>query len=345
MTLSQELGVDTAPHHTALGLSDEEALRIYRAMVLARALDERMWLLNRQGLGHFAVPSAGHEAAAAGYALHLRPGQDWLVPHYRDLAGLLLYGLTPRDALCNYLARTNDPGSGGRQNYAHWGHKELQIKSISSPQGPAMPQAVGLALAQKIRGEDNITFCGFGDGSSSKGDVHEAMNFAAIHRCPVVFYCENNGVAISVPVQLQMAVENVADRAAGYGFPGVVVDGTDVLAVYAAAKEAVERARAGEGPTLIEAKCQRLMPHTSNDDDSYRSPEELEAARQADPIPRFWSYLESVGLLDDDLDAQIRAEAADEVEEATEFAMNSPQPAPEDTLKYVYAVAPGGWSP
>ncbi len=342
MTLSQELEVDTAPRHAALGLSDEDALRIYRAMLLARALDERTWLLNRQGLGHFAVPGAGHEAAGAGYILHLRPGRDWLVPHYRDLAGLLLYGLTPRDVLCNYLARTNDPGSGGRQNYAHWGHKELQIKSISSPQGPAMPQAVGLALAQKIRGEDNITFCGFGDGSSSKGDVHEAMNFAAIHRCPVVFYCENNAIAISVPQQLQMAVENVADRAAGYGFPGVVVDGTDVLAVYAAAQAAVERARAGEGPTLIEAKCRRLMPHTSNDDDSYRSPEELEAARQADPIPRFRAYLESAGLLDDDLDAQISAGVADEVEEATEYAMNSPQPAPEDALKYVYAADPRG---
>jgi len=244
--------------------------------------------------------------------------------------------------LCNYLARTNDPGSGGRQNYAHWGHKELQIKSISSPQGPAMPQAVGLALAQKIRGEDNITFCGFGDGSSSKGDVHEAMNFAAIHKCPVIFYCENNGMAISVPVRLQMAVENVADRAAGYGFPGVVVDGTDVLAVYETTKAAVERARAGEGPTLIEAKCQRLMPHTSNDDDSYRSPEELEVARQADPIPRFRSYLESAGLLDDERDTQIRSEVADEVEDATEFAMNSPHPAPEDALKYVYAADPRG---
>ncbi len=340
MMLSQELKVDAIPRHVALGMTDEDALRIYRAMVLARALDERTWLLNRQGFGHFAVPGAGHEAAAAGYALHLRPGRDWLVPHYRDLAGLLIYGLTPREVMCSYLARANDVTSGGRQNYAHWGHKDLRIKSISSPQGPAMPQAVGLALAQKIRGEDNITFCGFGDGSSSKGDVHEAMNFAAIHRCPIVFYCENNGVAISVPQSLQMAIENLADRAAGYGFPGVTVDGNDVLAVYEATKEAVERARAGEGPTLIEAKCYRLMPHTSNDDDSYRSPEELEEARRADPIPRFKAYLESVGLLSDELDAQIHAEVADEVEDATEFAMNSPQPAPEDALKFVYAADP-----
>ncbi|MFQ5857397.1 MAG: thiamine pyrophosphate-dependent dehydrogenase E1 component subunit alpha [Anaerolineae bacterium] len=332
--------VETQTRHAALGLRDEDALRIYRAMVLARALDERMWLLNRQGTGFFAVPGAGHEAAAAGYVLHLRPGQDWLVPHYRDLAGLLLYGMTAREMMCSYLARANDPTSGGRQNYAHWGHKELRIKSISSPQGPTMPQAVGLALAQKIRGEDNITFCGFGDGSSSKADFHEALNFAGIHKCPVVFYCENNGVAISVPQHLQMAVKHVADRAAGHGFPGVVVDGNDVLAVCAATKEAVERARAGAGPTLVEATCHRLMPHTSNDDDRYRPPEVLEEARRADPIPRFQTYLESVGLLDEELEAQIRAKVADEVEDATEFAMNSPEPAPEDALKFVYAADP-----
>lgn len=340
MVLSQEMEVATVPRHAALGLSDEDALRIYRAMVLARALDERMWLLNRQGLGHFAVPGAGHEAAATGYVLHLRPGEDWLVPHYRDLAGLLIYGITPREAMCSYLARANDPNSGGRQNYAHWGSKHLRIKSLSSPQGPAIPQAVGLALAQKIRGEDNITFCGFGDGSSSKGDFHEALNFAGIHKCPVVFYCENNRIAISVPQKFQMGVENLADRAAGYGFPGVVVDGNDVLAVYEATQEAVERARAGGGPTLIEAKCHRLMPHTSNEDDSYRDPEELEAARREDPIPRFKAYLESVGLLDGEVEAQVQDEVAAEVEDATEFAMDSPQPAPEETLKYVYAADP-----
>lgn len=340
MTVSQEMEIKTVTRHASLGLSDEDVLRIYRAMVLARALDERMWLLNRQGQGHFAVPGVGHEAASAGYVLHLRPGQDWLAPHYRDLAGLLLYGMTPRDVMCNYLARANDPNSAGRLNYAHWNSKSLRIKSLSSPQGPSLPQAVGLALAQKIRGEDNITFCGFGDGSSSKADFHEALNFAGVHRCPIVFYCENNGVAISVPQHLQMAVENVADRAAGYGFPGIVVDGNDVLAVYAATKEAVERARAGEGPTLVEAKCHRLMPHTSNDDDSYRLREVLEAAWREDPIPRFKAYLESAGVLDQELEARIQAQVADQVEDATEFALNSPQPAPEDALKYVYAAEP-----
>lgn len=342
MTLERELGIETMTRHAALGLSDEDVLHIYRAMVLARTLDERMWLLNRQGIGHFAVPGAGHEASAAGYVLNLRPGQDWLVPHYRDLAGLLLYGMAPREVMCSYLARANDPNSGGRQNYAHWGDTRLRVKSMSSPQGPAIPQAVGLALAQKIRGEDNVTFCGFGDGASSKADFHEALNFAGIHKCPIVFYCENNRIAISVPQRLQMAVENVADRAAGYGMPGVVVDGSDVLAVYEVTKEAVERARAGEGPTLVEAKCHRLMPHTSNEDDSYRDPRDLEAARRADPIPRFKRYLESVGLLDDELEAEIRAGVADEVEDATEFALNSPEPAPEDALKYVYAADPRG---
>lgn len=340
MTLTQEMEVETITRHASLGLGDEDALRIYRAMVLARALDDRMWLLNRQGIGHFAVPGAGHEAIAAGYALHLRPGEDWLVPHYRDLAGLLLCGVTPREAMCHYLARANDPHSGGRQNYAHWGSARLRIKSLSSPQGPAIPQAVGLALAQKIQGGDSITFCGFGDGATSKGDFHEALNFAAIHKCPIVFCCENNGIAISVTQEYQMAIENVADRAASYGFPGVVVDGNDVLAVYAATQEAVERARAGAGPTLVEAKCHRLMPHTSNEDDSYRDPEEMEAARREDPLPRLKAYLESVGLLDHEREEGMRAEVTDAVEDATEFALNSPEPAPEDTLKYVYAADP-----
>ena len=324
--------------HAALGLSDEQVWQMYRAMRLARLLDDRMWLLNRQGIGHFAVPGNGHEAIAVGYALALRPGHDWVVPHYRDLAGLLLLGMTAEEVMHNYFATAADVAGAGRQNYAHWGHRQLRIKTISSPQGPHVPQGVGIAHASKLRGLDEIVWIGFGDGTSSKGDVHEAMNYAAIHKLPCVFCCENNGYAISVQQKHQMAVENVADRAAGYGMPGVVTDGTDPLAMYAAAKEAVARARRGEGPTLIEVKCIRLLPHTSNDDDRhYRNKEELSTDRARDPIDRFRQYLISVGLNDEEREADLQNELSQLVDAAINKARNSPEPTPEETRRHVYA--------
>lgn len=332
------MSVQTVLYHQDLGLTDEDVWTMYRVMSLSRLLDDRMWLLNRQGIGHFAVPGQGHEATAIGYAAALRPGHDWIVPHYRDLAGLLYLGVTPREIMLHYLAKAEDPMSGGRQNYAHWGYPRLRIKTISSPQGPHVPQGVGIAYALKLRGGDEVVWIGFGDGTSSKGDVHEAMNFAAIHKTPCIFCCENNGYAISVTLDKQMAVENVADRAAGYGMPGVVVDGTDVLAVYAAAKEAVERARAGEGPTLIETKCVRLYPHTSNDDDRhYRSEEERQEARKRDPLPKFRQYLQEVGLWTEEKEAELQKEIEAIVEDAIQYAQERPDPRAEDAVLHVYA--------
>ncbi len=312
-------------------------LEIYRWMRLARALDERMWTLNRQGRGHFAVPCAGHEATAVGYAYALDSRRDYLVPHYRDLASLLVWGLTPREVMCHFLAKSPDPAGAGRQMYAHWGDARRRILSLSSPQPNHITHAVGIALAAKYRGEEAVTWCGFGEGSSSKGDVHESMNFAAIHKLPIVFCCENNGYAISVPQSKQMAIQNVADRASGYGFPGVVVDGTDPLAVYEAARRATERARGGEGPTLIEAKLYRYLPHTSNDDDRrYRTREEVEAARALDPLHSFRERLVREQLLDPKGEEELQRELTALVDDAVAFADAAPQLTAEDTFRHVY---------
>jgi 2-oxoisovalerate dehydrogenase E1 component alpha subunit len=314
---------------------------IYRIMLLARLVDERIWQLNRQGRAHFAVPCAGHEGAAAGYAFALDPSRDYLVPHYRDLAALFVFGITPRDVFCHLFARANDPISGGRQMFAHWGDAAHRILSISSPQPNHVTHAVGMALASKIRHSDAVTWTGFGDGSSSKGDVHEAMNFASVHRLPVVFCCENNSYAISTPQEKQMAIQNVADRAAGYGMPGCVVDGNDPLSIYEMARGAIERARSGGGPSLVEIKVYRFLPHTSNDDDRrYRSREEVEHARTSDPVLLFRQRLVAEGLWSDERDAALRSELQNEVDEALAFAESSPTPTPEDAFTHVYGSTP-----
>lgn len=315
-----------------------DPVAIYRTMLLARLVDERIWQLNRQGRAHFAVPCAGHEGAAAGYAFALDPARDFLVPHYRDLAALFVFGMTPRDIFCHLFARANDPMSGGRQMFAHWGDSSHRILSISSPQPNHVTHAVGIALACKIRHSDAVTWTGFGDGSSSKGDVHEAMNFAAIHKLPVVFCCENNGYAISVPQQKQMAVRDLADRAAGYGMPGCVVDGNHALEVYEAALQAVERARSGGGPSLVEIKVYRYLPHTSNDDDRrYRSREEVERARANDPVALLRQRLIEQALFDEAREVELRQELQVEVDEAQTYAESCPAPTAQDAFAHVYA--------
>lgn len=318
-------------------MDQPDSLALYRVMLLARMLDERMWLINRQGRAHFAVPVSGHEGVA-GYAFALDPTQDYLAPHYRDLAALLHFGLTPRQVFLNLFAKAADVHSAGRQMFAHWSNPQKHILSLSSPQPNHVTHAVGVALASKIRGERGVTWTGFGDGSSSKGDVHEAMNFAAIHKLPIIFCCENNRFAISVPQEKQMAVQNVADRAAGYGMPGMVVDGNDPIRVYQVACQVVERARGGDGPSMIEIKTYRFMPHTSNDDDKrYRTPEELKAERANDPIARFRSVIVDKKIWDDAKDDALKHELQQEIDEAQAFAEASPAPTPQDAFTNVYA--------
>jgi 2-oxoisovalerate dehydrogenase E1 component alpha subunit len=271
-------------------------------------------------------------------AMALRPGYDWLAPYYRDLAVTLVIGMTPRDHLLAVLARAADPNSGARQMPAHYGCRRLNIITGGSPVATQVLHAAGAALASKVRGEDAVALTSLGEGSTSEGDFHEGLNFAAVHRLPVICVVENNGYAISVPWEKQGAIKDVAQRAQGYGMPGVIVDGTDVVACYHAAVEAVARGRRGEGPTLIEAKVARLTPHSSDDDDRvYRSREEVADNKAHDCVARFRLELEESSVLAPGDAAEIRAEAMREVDRALEEAEASPLPSPESALLHVYA--------
>src|SRR6478752_6828219 len=293
----------------ALGLSDADLVEMYRYVALARAVDERMWILNRAGRIPFVISGQGHEGAQVGIAWAFQKGHDWIAPFYRSIATCLTFGMTARDILTAQYATANDPSSGGRQMPGHYGSHEHNLVSVSSPVATQLLHAVGIALAAKIRKTGQVAMTSMGEGSSNQGDVHEGLNFAAIHKLPFVFVVENNGYAISVPAAKQVSVADVADRASGYGIPGVVVDGTDVLACYAAARDAVARARAGDGPTLIEAKVTRLTAHSSDDQQTkYRSEEDLAAGIGNDALPHFRDQLRAAGILTDEVEAALAAE-------------------------------------
>lgn len=326
--------------HLELGLTDEQVIEIYRYMVLARTVDERMWLLNRAGKIPFVISCQGQEGAQAGAGFALDREKDYIAPYYRDLCLVLIYGHTAQTELLSAFGKPEDPNSGGRQMPGHFGDKARRIITGSSPVGTQIPHAVGAALATKMRGEDGIAFVSFGEGTSNQGDFHEAANFAGIHKLPVIFFCENNKYAISIPESKQLGCKDVADRAVGYGFEGVIVDGMDVLEVYRVMKEAVAKARQGGGPTLVEAKTYRLVPHSSDDDDrAYRSREEVEEAKRGDSIVRMKDYLMTVGLLTEESNAKLRAGAQDEVNAATAYAENAPHADPATLFDHVYGEA------
>lgn len=323
--------------HGALGLTDDDLLAMYRLILTARLLDEAALRQNRMGRAPFVVPGAGHEGCQVGTAWAMRRGTDIWLPYYRDVGVVLTAGMTPYEVFLGVFAKASDPSSGGRQMPSHWGSRRLGIISGSSPIATQVPHAAGIAYAARYRREDTVVGCWFGDGATSEGDWHEGLNFAGVHRLPVVFVCENNHYAISVPQAKQMAVEDVAVRAAGYGLPGVVVDGNDVLACYGAMKQAHERARAGEGATLIECKTYRYLPHTSDDDDkSYRSRREVEEAMHDDPVIRFGAYLRELALLDEPADDALRRSVKGEIDEAITTAWEAPDPQPETALKHVF---------
>jgi 2-oxoisovalerate dehydrogenase E1 component alpha subunit len=309
---------------------DADTLRaMYRHMLRARLLDERIWVLNRQGLVPFWVSGMGQEAVQVALGMHVRPGVDWVAPYYRDLALTLVLGMTPRDHLLAALARAGDPSSGARQMPAHYGCRRLNIISSGSVVATQLLHAAGIALASRMRGEDAVTVVTTGEGATSEGDFHEALNFAAIHRLAVVFVVQNNGLAISVPTSKQMHTHDVADRAAGYGIPGVVVDGADPVASHQVCGEAFARARAGEGPTLIDAKVQRLTSHSSDDDQRrYRTEEALETDRQHDCIGRYARRLAELGVLPAKAADAMRVELQAEIDRATAEAEAASEPDP-----------------
>jgi len=326
-------------------LTDDDLLEMYRTMVLSRTLDERVWLLNRQGKAAIVASAQGHEGAQIGAVKASDPTRDHYLIYYRELCTMIALGVTPTEMLLGFLAREGEPLSGARQFPLHGSMDRVDIVSFSNVVATQMPHAVGFALADQIRGIDAVTIAYFGDGASSMGDTHESLNFAAIHKLPVVFFCENNRYAISVPLSKQMAIENIADRAESYGMSGIMVDGMDPVAVYEAMYLAIENARNGGGPTLVEAKVERFYPHTSDDDHTrYRSAEDIETMTSRDPIEIMDQMLSSRDVLGTARREQIWESAQRIVDEATETAENAPLPQPtgdDDIYKHLYADSDG----
>src|SRR5438132_1210515 len=311
---------------------------MYRCILLARTLDQKIWGLNRMGKAAFVVSAQGHEGAQVVSAWAVRKGVDVVLPYYRDTGVVLTLGMSPYEILLAVFARPDDPNSGGRQMPNHWGSRERGIITGSSPIATHIPHAAGMALAAKMRGEDGVAVCYFGDGAASKGDFHEPLNFAGIHQLPAVFICENNGYAISVPLSKESAIENIAQHAHSYGFPGVIVDGNDPLDVYAAVHGGLRRARHDEGPSLIECKTYRYLAHTSDDDDrTYRTPEEVEAWRKKDPLQRMKQYVIEQRLLSEAREEQLEEEVRAEVDEASRRAEAAATVSPESAFTRVYA--------
>ncbi|NOX90226.1 MAG: tungsten formylmethanofuran dehydrogenase [Calditrichaeota bacterium] len=322
-----------------LGLKKETLAGIYRNLILARFMDQKMLIMLKQGKSFFHIGCSGHEAVQIAAGFSLQPGYDYVYPYYRDLAFVLQFGLTPEEVFLNFLAKADDPSSGGRQMPNHYGHKKLRIVSQSSPTGTQYLQAVGTALAAVKQGKDEVVYVSSGEGSSSQGDFHEAVNWASREHLPVIFVIQNNKYAISVHVSEQMTGQSVYAFTAGYeGLTRFHVDGTDFFASYDALKQAVSRARQGDGPVLIEAETVRLLPHSSSDSQiKYRPKEELEKEKKKDPIPKFESQLLKSGLFKAEELEELKKKIKSEVDEAAERAETHSQPDPSTLYHFLYA--------
>jgi 2-oxoisovalerate dehydrogenase E1 component alpha subunit len=321
-----------------MALSEENLREMYWTMLLARRLDERAWILHRQGKIAFHISGIGQEAAQVGAAFALERGNDWFVPYYRDLALMVALGYTPRDFMMGLMGKKGEPTSGGKQMPSHWSLKAANVVSHSSPVATQTTHASGIGLGIKLSGADEVVLTSIGEGSTSQGEWYEGVNWAAVHDLPVIFFVENNVYAISVRQELQMATENVAQKADGLGLPGYSIDGLDVRLVYDTVAKAAERARAGEGPTLIEVLVSRMTPHSSDDDDrSYRTREEVEDMKARDPLPSFAEELKSEGILTDKAIQEMEAKAKEQIEQAVDFAEQADYPDISEARHPVYA--------
>ena len=322
-------------------ISNARLVELYETMVLSRYLDQRVWLLNRRGKAAIAASAQGHEATQVACIEATDPSKDHYLIYYRQFTAMLALGTEPEELLRGFLAKADDPMSAARQFPLHGAHPRVDLFNFSNVIATQLPQAAGVALADKLNKRDAVTVVFFGDGASSQGDTHEAMNFAAVHKLPVIFFCENNRYAISVPIEKQMGIESLSSRAAAYGFPGVQIDGTDVSAVHEAMTAAVERARNGEGPTLIEAMVERLLPHTTDDDHTrYRSPEDIEQMSDRDPVKIMSAKLIEHGLISKEQDEAIHASAQQRVNQATDTV--EAEPYPEADLMYLHVTEGSG---
>jgi 2-oxoisovalerate dehydrogenase E1 component alpha subunit len=328
-------------------LTSDRLLEMYYKMLLSRRLDERMWVLHRQGKIAFHISGLGQEGAQVGAAFALKPGFDFVHPYYRDMALALSLGVTPHELMLAVYGKKGEPSSGARQMPAHYGNRKLNIVSGSSPVATQVPQAAGIAFAELYKrkvglvapeAELPVTLTCLGEGSTSQGDFHEALTWAGVYKLPLIVMVENNLYAISVPISKQSAVTDVYQRACAYGVTGVATDGNDFLATYTAMKEAVERARGGDGTTLLEAKTYRPVPHSSDDDDrSYRTREEVEEWKKKDPILRAKTMLMEEGILAETLSQEYEQRVAAEVDDANKFAEEQPYPEVEWGMGPVYA--------
>lgn len=324
--------------HPELGLSDEDLKDMYELMLTSRLVDHKIWTFNRMGKAPFSISSSGHEAIHAGISKAVRPGSDWILPYYRDLGLLLGLGMTPFEAFLGIFGKAEDPNSGGRQMPNHWSLPRVRVVTGSSPIATQLPHAAGIAYGLKLDGSEEVVICNFGDGATSKGDFHEALNFAGIHDLPVVFICENNGYAISVPLAMESAVTELYKKAVAYDIEGVQVDGNNPLEVYSAVKRAVDKARNGGGATFIEAVTYRFDPHTSDDDDrNYRSREEVAAAKADDPITKLSDYLTRHAIASEFELLQLKDRLVKEINAQATRAQTMPDPTPDSVLTNVYS--------
>lgn len=332
-------------------LTPENLLEFYWYMLLSRRVDERAWVLHRQGKIAFHISAIGHEALQVAAAFAINRGVDFAFPYYRDLAMCLVLGMTPEEFMIGLWGKEGEVSSGGRQMPSHWSKRSVGIVTQSSPVATQVPQAAGSAFGIKYRMQQGLqdrnddtmprlAICSLGEGSTSQGEWHEGLTWAGVHDLPFICIVENNDYAISVPYEKQ-ASRSVAERASAYGVHGVTVDGTDPIAMYEVMREAVDRAYNGEGATCIEAKCHRLVPHSSDDDDrSYRSSEELTEMKLHDPLPNFRKYLMGEGILTEAIDDEYNVKAKEIVNAAHKAAEAAPYPNPEDHLSYMHTFAP-----
>ena len=329
---------------TATELSREQLLTLYRDMLTQRSVDTRGFQLNRQGKIGIAMGSEGHEAVQAGTGLAFERGKDLLYPYYRNTGIILACGFPLADLFRSQLARAKDT-TGGRSIINHVTARALGIASISSIIAAQCTHAVGAAWAVKRSGAaDRVVFCQFGEGATSQGEWHEALNFAAVHALPVLFLCENNQWAISTPISKQMVVPSVAARASGYGMRGVSCDGFDPVAVYTTVRDARAHAAAGNGPVLVESTCYRFLSHTTDDDDrTYRTRDEVAGHRPSDPVPKFERYLVERGVLTEDDAKALKREIAELVNRTTDEIEAEPYPAPESLYGNTYAGPDDAW--
>ena len=316
----------------------ESLIRIYRDMLISRRLDEKMITLLKQGKGYFHIGCSGHEAAQAAIAFFSRPGYDWFVPYYRDLCTAISLGMSSKSMLLAHLAKAADPNSGGRQMAEHFSSPELNIVTTSSSVGAQFLPALGAAMAMQRSDKDGYVYVSSGDGATSQGDFHEALNWSVRIKAPVLFFVQDNKYAISVPVKDQTAGGSAYKFGAGYeGIVRAKVDGTDFFKTASVAKAAIEHIRAGKGPVMLVADVVRLMPHSSSDNHmKYRTEEELEQDKQIDPIARLELTLIEAGVLTEQRIAELRKEVHTQIDEETRWADQQDDPSPDTALKHVY---------